>query len=90
MKLFAILLIVMGLVAIALNILMIPTINVPDTDNQQYLAGYYIGSFILAIGGVVLVCIGGVVYRRAVRRQRIREGKIFTMDFERGRTGEPR
>jgi CBS domain containing-hemolysin-like protein len=82
MKFFAILLIMTGLGGIAVNILFIPSLHFPEGANQRFMIAYCIGAFALALAGLLLVVIGGILYRRAARRQRISEARFFSIDFE--------
>lgn len=77
MKVTGIILIVLGILAMAYNGLQVPSFEYPSTGDAAYDAGFVIGLYLIGIVGLILLIIGVVLYRKANRRDRQRQSKYY-------------
>lgn len=83
MKVTGIILIVVGILAMAYNGLIAPSFEYPHTGDAAYDTGYAIGLFAIGIVGLLLLIIGIVLFRKAERRERQRQAKYYDYQSER-------
>ncbi|MBP7558572.1 MAG: hypothetical protein KA821_20010 [Chitinophagaceae bacterium] len=83
MKVTGIILIVVGILAMAYNGLAAPSFEYPKTGDAAYDTGYAIGLFAIGIVGLLLLIIGIVLFRKAERRERQRQAKYYDYEAER-------